>query len=75
MALPMQSNGASPAHDLAVQVATGVRQAALAAATTQVQATAADVAFYQTVRTSANTNNLPAIAAAAQLELHALGVL
>ena len=46
-------------HDANCQKAEHDRQIAIATATTQAQATAADVAYYKTVRDSAFNNGLP----------------
>jgi hypothetical protein len=49
-------NSASPSHNSAVQVAEMTRQAAVAAATTQVQLNSAAVTFHRTVAKSAIAN-------------------
>src|SRR5262249_29957175 len=59
----------------AVALAHATRQSALATVTTQNAATRADVAFYQSVLSSANARGPSQIAATAQLALHGLGVL
>jgi hypothetical protein len=45
------------AHDAAVGRAEGIRQAAVAAASTQAAVRSADIACYQTALASARTNN------------------
>jgi hypothetical protein len=46
-------------HDATCQKAEHDRQIAMASATTQAQVTAADIAYYKTVRDSAFNNGLP----------------
>ena len=55
MSVPPTGNAT---HDAAVLKAEGVRQVAVAAATTQAAARSADIAFYQTAIASAKANGL-----------------
>jgi hypothetical protein len=57
--MPNLSKTGNATHDANCQAALLVWQTAMAAATTQAQATAADIVFYKTVRDSAFNNGLP----------------
>ena len=70
MPQPFQVGNAT--HDANVATAANTRQTALASASTQSGAVAADTAFYNAVRTSALANRLPAIAADCNVALQSL---
>ena len=57
--MPNLSKTGNATHDANCQSALLIWQNAMASATTQAQATAADVTFYKTVRDSAFNNGLP----------------
>ena len=57
--MPNLSKTGNATHDANCQSALLIWQNAMASATTQAQATAADVTFYKTVRDSAFNNGIP----------------
>jgi hypothetical protein len=57
--MPNLSKTGNATHDANCQAALLIWQNAMASATTQAQATAADIVFYKTVRDSAYNNGLP----------------
>jgi len=61
------------AHDQAVDAAEGVRQVAVAAATTQAAANAAHVTFFRACIASAKTNNCPGVLSLYNSALKELG--
>jgi hypothetical protein len=60
------------AHDNAVRAAEGVRQASVAAASTQAAVKAAEITFYRAVQASCRANNNSAGLEAADVALQAL---